>query len=149
MPGSFGLTLNNSEAIKRIVRGQALSAGLPDDRLPEVKLADEFTPAAYNDPALTKRLVSVFRSWFGEANVVPRPPTMGGEDFSEYGRTEAKIPCCMFVVGGVSPAAITATEQSHQPLPSLHSPLWAPVPEPTIKAGVTAMTAAVLDLMGK
>jgi hippurate hydrolase len=34
-------------------------------------------------------------------------------------------------------------------LPSLHSPLWAPVPEPTVKAGVTVMTAEVLELLGK
>ena len=37
-------------AIKRIARGQALAAGIPEDRLPEVKVTDESTPALYNDP---------------------------------------------------------------------------------------------------
>jgi hippurate hydrolase len=137
------------EAIKRIARGQALAAGLPEDRLPEVKVTDEFTPALYNDPQLTERLVSALKGWFGETNLVPKKPSMGGEDFSEFGRTEPRIPICMMNVGGVSPAAIQESQRTGKSLPSLHSPLWAPVPEPTIKAGVTAMTAFVLELLGK
>ena len=74
---------------------------------------------------------------------------MGGEDFGEYGRTEHKIPIFMFFVGGVRPEAIKESERTGKPLPSLHSPLWAPLPEPTIKTGVTAMTAAVLELTRK
>ena len=74
---------------------------------------------------------------------------MGGEDFSEYGRVEPKIPICMLHVGGVSPEAISESQRTGKPLPSLHSPFWAPVPEPSIKTGVMAMTASVLELMGK
>ena len=33
--------------------------------------------------------------------------------------------------------------------PLTREPLWAPVPEPSIKAGVTTLTACVLELMGK
>jgi hippurate hydrolase len=135
------------EAIKRVVRGQALAAGIPEDRLPEVKLDDETSPATYNNPELTSRIVAVFKSWFGEQNVIRKEPTMGGEDFSEYGRTTEKIPILMFNVGGVNPEAFQQNKSSGKPLPSLHSPFWAPVPEPTIKTGVTAMTAAVLELM--
>ena len=40
-------------------------------------------------------------------------------------------------------------ERTGKSLPSLHSSLWAPLPEPTIKTAVTAMSAAVLELMGK
>ncbi len=137
------------ESIKRIVRGQALAAGVAEDRLPEVKVQDDFTPATYNDPALSEKLAGAFKSWFGDAHVIKQKPTMGGEDFSEYGRTEHKIPICMFQVGGVKPEAIKDSEQTGKPLPSLHSPLWAPLPEPTIKTGAAAMTAAVLELMGK
>jgi hippurate hydrolase len=137
------------EAIKRIARGQAIAAGIPEDRLPEVKVSDDSTPALYNDPALTERLAGGLKGWLGETNVVKKPPSMGGEDFSEYGRGEPRIPICMFDVGGVSPEAVTASERTGQPLPSLHSPYWAPVPEPSIKAGVITLTASVLDLMGK
>jgi amidohydrolase len=133
------------EAIKRIVRGQALAAGIPEDRLPEIKFAEGFTPATYNNPQLTQRLAGVFQAWLGPTNVVQRPPVMGGEDFSEFGRTEDKIPICMFWLGAVNPRAI----KQGKPLPSLHSPLWAPDAEPAIKIGITAMSAAVLDLLAK
>jgi hippurate hydrolase len=136
-------------AIKRIARGQALAAGLPEDGLPEVKVEEDFTPALYNDPALTAKVAGVFKSWFGETNVFLKKPTMGGEDFGEFGRTAEKVPVCMFSLGGVNPETLRQSEQTGKPLPSLHSPLWAPVPEPTIKTGVTAMTAAVLELMAR
>ena len=137
------------ESIKRIARGQAMSAGMPDDLMPEVTVEqDDFTPTTYNDPVLTAKVVSVFKAWFGEARVIQRKPSMSGEDFGEFGRTPEKIPVCMFAVGGVSPEALKESEQTDKPLPSLHSSLWAPVPEPTIKTGITAMTAAVLELMG-
>jgi hippurate hydrolase len=136
------------EAIKRIARGQALAAGMPEDRLPEVKVTDEFTPSLYNDPKLTERLVGALSGWLGATNLVLKRPSMGGEDFSEFGRTEPKVPICMMNVGGVSPEALNESKQTGKPLPSLHSPLWAPVPEATIKSGVTTFAACVLELMG-
>jgi len=135
------------ESIQRIVRGQALAAGIPEDHLPEVKVGDDSTPATYNDPDLTTKIVSVFKTWFGESNVIKKEPSMGGEDFSEYGRTTEKIPIVMFTIGGVNPDTFKESKASGKPLPSLHSSLWAPIPEPTIKTGVAAMTAAVLELM--
>jgi amidohydrolase len=136
------------DAIRRIARGQALSAGMPEDRLPVVTVLDnESIPATYNNPALAQQVASVFRAWFGSDKVVQNEPSMGGEDFGEFGRTADKIPIFMFVVGGVKPEALKAHELTGQPLPSLHSSRWAPDPEPTIKTGVTAMTAAVLDLL--
>lgn len=137
------------EAIPRIVRGQAIAAGMPEDRMPLVNIGAEYTPAVYNDPGLTERLAGVFRANFGEANVVQRKPSMGGEDFGEYGRTADKIPICMFSLGAVSPEEYAASERTGKPLPGLHSPLFAPAPEPTLKTGVTATTLAVLELMGR
>jgi hippurate hydrolase len=135
------------EAIRRVVRGQALAAGIPDDRLPEVNVRADSTPATYNDPDLTARLVKSFKAWFGDSNVIRKEPVMGGEDFSEFGRVAPNIPICMFLVGGVAPDVFRDAEKTSKSLPSLHSPFWAPIPEPTIKTGITAMSAAVLDLM--
>ena len=137
------------EAIKRIVRGQALAAGIPDDRMPEVKVIDDRTPATYNNPELTEKLAAVFTSWFGETNVIHRKPSMGGEDFSEFGRTEQRIPICDFQLGGVNPEVLEESQRTGKALPSLHSSQWAPLPKPTIQTGVTAMAAAVLSLMQK
>ncbi len=135
------------DAIKRIARGQGIAAGLPENLLPEVKEYEEYTPALYNDPALSARLTAVLKSWLGETNLVPKTPSMGGEDFSEYGRVEPRIPICMFNVGGVDPDVLAQSQRSGKPLPTLHSPFWAPLPEPTIKTGVITLTACVLDLM--
>jgi metal-dependent amidase/aminoacylase/carboxypeptidase family protein len=137
-------------AIKRMTRGLAQAAGVPDDRLPIVALKDEeFTPATYNDPALTRRLDGAFKRLFGETNVQRVKPVMGGEDFSEFGRTPDKIPICIFWLGAVKPELVQESEKTGKTLPSLHSSHFAPLPEPTIKTGVIAMTAAVLELAGK
>jgi hippurate hydrolase len=135
------------EAIRRIVRGQALAAGLPEERLPLVEVHSDFTPSTYNDPDLTARIVEVMKVWFGKDNVIEKRPSMGGEDFGEFGRVEPKIPIFMFTVGGVDPKVYREAERTGKSLPSLHSSKWAPLPEPTINTGVEAMCAAVLELM--
>jgi hippurate hydrolase len=137
------------KAIERIARGQAVAAGLPENLMPSVEINDDFTPATYNNPKLTARLIGVFQQWFGETNVLEQPPSMGGEDFAEYGRTDPKVPICMFSIGGVKREVFDAAKRDGNQLISLHSPFWAPDPEPTLKTGVTAMTAAVLELMKK
>jgi hypothetical protein len=44
------------------------------------------------------------------------------------------------------PERVAAAREGEGPqLPANHSPLFAPVPEPTIKTGVEAMTLAVLS----
>jgi hippurate hydrolase len=55
----------------------------------------------------------------------------------------------MFRIGAIAPEKIAESHRSGVPLPSLHSSKFLPVPEPTIKTGVTAMTAAALDLLAK
>ncbi len=135
-------------AIKRIAKGQAMAAGLPEERHPVVKVKDEYTPAAYNDPKLVTRVNGVFEKWLGKDVLIERKPTMGGEDFGRYGRTEHKIPIYMFRLGGVSPAAMKQAQALGQPLPSLHSAKFAPDTN-CIKTGIIAMTAAVLELLSK
>jgi amidohydrolase len=139
-------------AIERIAKGCATAAGLPADKMPTVNvLRDHFAPATYNNPELTKRLVAVWKKTFGDPNVEMVDPTMGGEDFSEYSLLpEHSIPAVDFHVGAVDPAKLAESKKpGAAPLPTLHSSRFAPVPEPTIRTGVVAMTAAVLDLMKK
>ena len=93
--------------------------------------------------------MGVFLTWLGAGNVIPRKPVMGGEDFSRYGRTEDKIPISIFWLGAVNPAVVRDSLKAGKSLPSLHSSLFAPAPEPTLKTGVIALTAAVLELLGK
>lgn len=134
------------DGIRRIAEAAAKGAGAPP---PEVKVnPTEFTPALYNDPELTRKTVTVFKDVLGADKVVARPPMMGGEDFSRYGR--ARVPICLFWLGTIDPKRVAESEKENAaPLPSLHSDLFAPVPEPTIKTGVLSMSLAVLNVLGK
>jgi len=134
-------------AIERISQNIARAAGVPEDRLPIMKTGDEFTPSTYNDPPLVKKVTKSMQAILGEDKVVMKEPVMGGEDFGRYGRTDDKIPIALFWLGTVSPERVQQSLAKNESLPSLHSNLFAPVPEPTIETGVAAMTAAVLDLL--
>ena len=137
-------------AVDRIAKGCATAAGLPPDKMPEVHVHEsEFTPAMYNNPELTKRVTAVLKVALGDNNIVPKSPTMGGEDFCEYSLPDHSIPAFMFNVGAVDPAKVAESKKTGTPLPSLHSSKFAPVPDPTIRTGVVGMTSAVLDLMKK
>jgi len=136
-------------SIARITKNIAAAAGIPEDRAPIVKVSDtEVTPATYNDPKLTERLAGTFEKTLGANNVVKWPPIMGSEDFGNFS-LDNQIPSCMFWLGAVEPAKVETSKKSGKPLPSLHSSLFEPLPEPTLRTGVKAMTAAVLELMKK
>ncbi|MDQ6626691.1 MAG: amidohydrolase [Verrucomicrobiota bacterium] len=137
-------------AIERIAKGCAMAAGLPNDKMPDVHVrTDEFTPATYNNPELTKRASAAMKVALGNDNIIQKDPTMGGEDFSEYSLPDHSIPAFMFNVGAVDPAKAAEAKKSGAPLPSLHSSKFAPVPEPTIRTGIIGMTSAVIDLLKK
>jgi hippurate hydrolase len=135
------------KAIERITKGIAQAAGIPEDRAPIVKVSEtEVTAATYNDPQLADRLATAFRAALGDDNVVKATPIMGSEDFG-YLSLDQKIPSAIFWLGAVDPAKVKESKETGTALPSLHSALFAPLPEPTLRTGVRAMTAAVLELM--
>ncbi len=132
--------------IKRIAEGCAKTAGAPE---PTVKVDEsEFTPALYNDPALTKKTVALFKEILGADRVKERPTIMGGEDFSRYGR--AGVPVFLFWLGTIDPQRVAdAAKDGGKPLPSMHSDQYYPVPAPVVRTGVRTMSMAVLNLLGK
>jgi amidohydrolase len=137
-------------SLERISKGIALAGGVPADRAPIVKASEtEVTPAMYNDPALTEREAAALKRSLGIDNVIERPPVMGSEDFGQFGLEGHKIPTFMFMVGAINADRIANSEKSGVPLPSLHSSLFWPVPEPTIRTAVKAMTVAVIELTKK
>ena len=105
------------------------------------------TPSVFNDPDLTDRVVSVLRSEFGDSSVRAVPPVMAGEDFSRYGRTEPPIPSMLFWLGSVDPDRYSTAISKGENLPALHSPSFAPLPQPTIETGVHAFTALTQALL--
>jgi amidohydrolase len=138
------------EAVRRICRGEAIAAGLPDDLMPVVTVIDgDTTAATYNDPALTRRVRGALVDWFGPDRVQTIQAEMGGEDFSEFGRTTDHVPICLFRLGAVDPVKVAESQRTGMSLPSLHSSKFAPLPEPTLTTGVSAMTAVILNILSK
>ncbi|HEX3069481.1 MAG TPA: amidohydrolase [Thermoanaerobaculia bacterium] len=130
-------------SIERIARGIAMTAGVPEDRAPLFELlAGESVESTYNDPALTERIAAAITKGMGAANVIRIDPLMVSEDFGRFG-LDRKIPTSLLNLGAVDPATIA----SGQRLPSLHSSGFKPLPEPTLRGGIKAMTLAVIELL--
>jgi amidohydrolase len=133
------------EGIQRIARAAAQAARAPEPVM-RVEL-DDFTPAVYNNPPLAKKTTALFRDLLGADKVHEIGPVMGGEDFGRYGREG--VPIFMYFIGTMPPQRVLAAAKGGPPLPSLHSDLYYPVPEPSIRLGVLSMTSAALNLFGK
>ena len=129
-------------AIERQATGEALAANAPKEPLIETK---SNTDAVYNDPELTQRMVAAARVVLGADRVVEMPAQMGGEDFSQFGL--AGVRAVLLHVGAVDPEKLKASRKSGVPVPGVHSPLWVPEREPTIKAAISAETAILVDLL--
>ncbi len=138
------------DGIKRIVRGEAIAAGIPDDRMPVVTVRDkEYTPATFNTEKLTQSTEALFTQRFGEARVKRTPAVMGGEDFSRFWLADKSIESLIFWVGGVPKPQWDAAGGDQSKLPSLHSPFWAPDAEAVISTATEAMVTAAMGVLGK
>lgn len=132
------------EGIQRIARAAAKGARAPE---PSVSVELEYTPAVYNDPELARRTTRVFRNLLGKDSVHEIGPIMGGEDFGLLGREG--VPIFMYFLGTLPPEQVLAAKKGGPPLPSLHSDLYFPIPEPSIRTGVLTLSAGVLNILGK
>ncbi len=129
------------QALERITRGLAISAGLDENRWPKVTELEGATPPLLNDASLVQRASASMGRVLGEGRIVPVAPATVGEDFGRYGRTPDKVRIAMFWLGAAAPAA----SGGHRP--PLHNSAFAPAFAPVFRTGVKAMTAAVLDLL--
>src|SRR5207302_9782176 len=132
-------------AIERIAKAAAAGARAPE---PTVQVdPGEFTPALVNSTALTRKTVALFKEILGADKVFERPPVMGGEDFGRYGK--AGVPIFLYFLGTVAAERVASERETGVLLPSMHSPLYYPLPEPSVRTGVLTMSLAVLNLVGK
>jgi len=129
-------------AIDRIAKAEAVAG-----RSPKEPFIDRFdgTDALVNDGALTQRVSGALLRALGPERVKPFDPEMASEDFSRL--HGAGIPTLMLKVGAVEPGALEAAEKNGAALPSLHSPLFAPDRERTLKAAITAEVLALRELL--
>jgi len=138
------------DGIKRIARGEAIAAGMPEDRMPVVEVSDDmYTPSTFNTETLSTHLLSLFQQHFGKDRAVASKAVMGGEDFSRFWLADKTKQSTIFWVGGVPKAKWDAAGGNVEKLPSLHSPFWAPDAEAVISTATEAMTIAALDVLKK
>lgn len=131
-------------AIARIAKAEAAAAGAP--REPEVAVSPNHAEVAVNDPALAARLSGALRRALGERAVGPLEAGMGSEDFGLYGRT-AGVPAIQLSIGAIEPRLFAEAKAAGKDLPGLHSSLFAPDRERTIRTAVAAFTLSALDLL--
>jgi len=129
------------EAIQRKAKAVAMSFRAPQ---PKIDIS-EGTPAMRNDDDLVRRVLPSLQRAIGKENLIPAEPSMGGEDFSRYGR--AGVPIFMFRLGSVDAKRLAGYKRIKQPPPSLHSALYYPDVEPTLETGIAAMATTVVDLL--
>ena len=129
-------------SIARIVNAEAQAAGAP--RPPSIDNY-ESTDAVYDDPVLAQRLTGVLDSTLGKKNVIEIPPIMASEDYSEF--IKAGIPSFYFALGGADPAKFAEAESTGVPLPSNHSPFFAPDVEPSLRTAITSEVAVLRNLL--
>jgi len=136
------------DGIRRIAANVGRMNGMPEERLPEVKVSAESTPVTLNDPGLTARVRTAFDAAFGPGVLQSPPRTgMGAEDFAYFIQPELGVPGVYFNVGGTPQQAFDAAKAGGPPVPGHHSPLFKIDPEPSVRLGTEAMTVAVLDLL--
>lgn len=138
------------DGIRRIARGEAIAAGMPEDRMPVVTVREaEFTPSTFNTEKISNRALELFTQTFGQDRVRKVPAVMGGEDFSRFWLADKSVESLIFWVGGTPKAQYDAAGGNAAKLPSLHSPFWAPDAEAVISTATEAMTVAAMDVLRK
>lgn len=138
------------DGIRRTAAGVALSAGVPDGLAPIVTVLEgESAPVMYNDPALAARVKTALIAALGTQNVLASSPVMESEDFGNFGLEGHKIPALMFGLGAMDPGKLAEARAAGKSLPGPHNALFQPEPEPTLRAGVTAMSSVAVELLRK
>ena len=131
-------------AIQRVVKAEAEAANAPKPPLVQVT---ESTDALYNDPKLADRLGQALSQSLGAGNFEKSSPEMASEDYSAF--VAAGVPSFYFRLGVADPAKFREAEASGVPLPSNHSPFYAPDMEPSLKTAMEAEVVVLRNLLGK
>ena len=125
-------------ALRRIIKAEADASNAPQ---PVIEELSSFPPNS-NDQQATDDVVKALRQELGEASVVKGEPVMASEDFGNLVEPIG-VPSVYWFFGG-HPAETLAGDR----IPVNHSPLFAPVMEPTLSTGARAAVVAILSKVG-
>ncbi|MFI7481275.1 amidohydrolase [Kocuria sp. M1R5S2] len=125
--------------LRRVIRAEAEASGAPE---PEIEEIYTF-PLLVNHPAETAAITTVLKGVLGEENVLDRPAQMGSEDFGHL-PDAIGVPGVYWFFGGTPAERV----DSDEPVPTNHSPFFAPAMEPTLTTGTAAAVAAIMSRVG-
>jgi amidohydrolase len=131
-------------AIERIVAAEAAASAAP--AAPEITSLGTF-PVVVNDAAACAKVSEAFAAGIGPGLVLDPGPVTGSEDVGLLA-TASGAPCAYWLLGSADPAlfagiaSLAEAKAIIDTLPSNHSPLFAPLPEPTLRTGIAALTSA-------
>lgn len=129
------------DSVERIARGEAAAAGAPEE--PTITQIEHF-PIVVNDAEALGTTLHAFAAWLGADNILDPGAGAGSEDVGILA-TSAGAPLAYWLLGGNDPSLFTTgdmTDPALRTVPSNHSPHYAPVIEPTLTIGVTALVTA-------
>ncbi|MEU1365406.1 M20 family metallopeptidase [Streptomyces sp. NPDC005803] len=133
-------------AIERIVRAECVASGAP--RAPEFEKTAAFPPTV-NDEETTRRVAEAFAAHFGDQAHTIELQT-ASEDMSEIPGVFG-APFTYWAIGGIDAGLYADAARNGtvaRDIPVNHSPAFAPVIQPTLDTGVSAMTVAALAWLG-
>jgi amidohydrolase len=129
-------------AVERISKAESAAGGAPREPLIE---RYEGTDSVYNNPALAEKLRAPLEAALGKNNVIIAEPITASEDFSYF--VNQGVPGFYFSLGGADPQKFAQAKASGTPLPSNHSPLFAPDLDPALHTAITAEVAVLRNLL--
>ena len=136
------------KGLEQMAAGITASAGLPPEKAATVTVLDnESTPVLYNDPAQTAMVRATLVKTLGADNVSDIPRAMASEDVGVFALPNHEIPLTYFILGAMDPVKLAAARAAGKELPGPHTSRFEPLPEPTIRTGVTAMTSVAISLL--
>ncbi|RLL93597.1 hypothetical protein CFD26_100919 [Aspergillus turcosus] len=134
-------------AVQRIVEAECMASGSPK---PPVFTPTRRFPPTVNDGHVAYQLAASFEQHFEDFDA-DTPRTNVSEDFSTLGTCRG-IPCCFWFIGGIDVELWDKTlgeGNRTDEIPGNHSALFAPVIQPTMRAGVDALCLAALTFLRK
>ncbi|CRG89761.1 hypothetical protein PISL3812_06800 [Talaromyces islandicus] len=132
-------------AIKRIVEAECAASGSPK---PPVFTPTRRFPPTDNNEQVVSQIAASFAKHFGHEFDGNTPRTNVSEDFSTLA-TCRNIPCCFWFVGAIDPVLWDKAvgEGNTEEIAGNHSALFAPVIQPTMRAGVDALCLGALTFL--
>ncbi|HSI03540.1 MAG: M20 family metallopeptidase [Myxococcota bacterium] len=134
--------------VARIANGVAAGQGVPPELAPVIDHQKENSvDATYNNPELAERILALWKREIGEVFVSEQ--RMGGEDFAYYSGPKHEVPAVYLHLGATDPKVIEEAKRTGKQVPTTHQSTFAPLPEPTLRGGITAMVTAATALLAK